>query len=150
MTKNIDSDQTIPCGAVWSGSALFLLDQSIFILSLFKVYNILNTIWNIVRRKYFDTASNGKINPSSRLVALGLTALWDSVLVYIGLFPREERKKREMIDERKNVQTTPPAPSASEVGPRPTLIQISRTLWHWKFIQHHRTTDHPSSMFETL
>ena len=33
-------------------------------------------------------------------------------------------KKREMIDERKNVQTIPPVPAASTVGPRPTIIQI--------------------------
>ena len=50
------------------------------------------------------------------------------------------RKKRETIDERKNVQTPPPAPSASAVGPCPTLIQISRTPWHWKFTQNHRIT----------
>ena len=29
-----------------------------------------------------------------------------------------------MIDESKNVQTTPPAPTASAVGPCPTVIQI--------------------------
>ena len=41
------------------------------------------------------------------LVVLGLKALWDSISVYIGPSPRErERKKSEMIDERKNVQTT--------------------------------------------
>ena len=34
----------------------------------------------------------------------------------------------------------PPAPTASAVGPCPTLIQISRTPRHWKFTQHHRTT----------
>ena len=31
----------------------------------------------------------------------------------------------------------PPAPTASAVGPCPTLIQISRTPRHWKFTQHH-------------
>ena len=48
-----------------------------------------------------------------------------------------------MIDERKNVQTTPPAPTAGAVGPCPTLIQISRTPRQWKFTQHHRTTRRP-------
>ena len=38
------------------------------------------------------------------LVSLGLTALWDSILVYIKPSPSEGEKKREMIDERKNVQ----------------------------------------------
>ena len=30
----------------------------------------------------------------------------------------------------------PPAPTASIVGPCPTLFQVSRTLQHWKFTQH--------------
>ena len=33
-----------------------------------------------------------------------------------------------------------PAPTASAVGPCPTIIQISRTPRHWKFTQHHHTT----------
>ena len=53
-----------------------------------------------------------------------------------------------MIDERKNVQTTPPAPTASAVGPFPTLIQISRTPRLCKFTQHHRTTRSPLQTME--
>ena len=37
----------------------------------------------------------------------------------------------------------PPAPTASTVGPCPTLIQISRTPRHWRFTQHHRITRLP-------
>ena len=37
----------------------------------------------------------------------------------------------------------PPAPTASVVGPCPTLIQVSRTPRHWKFTQRHRTTRPP-------
>ena len=37
----------------------------------------------------------------------------------------------------------PPAPTASAVGPCPTIIQISRTPRHWKFTQHLRTTRPP-------
>ena len=37
----------------------------------------------------------------------------------------------------------PPAPTASAVSPCPTIIKISRTPWHWKFTQHHRTTRPP-------
>ena len=37
----------------------------------------------------------------------------------------------------------PPAPTASAVGPCPTLIQTSRTPRTWKFIQDHRTTRPP-------
>ena len=60
--------------------------------------------------------------------------------------PKKGRRKREMTDERKNVQTTPPAPTASVVGPCPTWIQVSRTPRHWKFTQHHHTT-RPSPIF---
>ena len=41
------------------------------------------------------------------LVVLGLTALRDSISVYIGPSPKEREKDGEMIDESKNVQTTP-------------------------------------------
>ena len=34
------------------------------------------------------------------------------------------RKRREKIADSKNVQTAPPAPTASVIGPCPTLIQI--------------------------
>ena len=37
----------------------------------------------------------------------------------------------------------PPAPTASATGPCPTIIQISRTPRHWKFIQHLSTTRPP-------
>ena len=37
----------------------------------------------------------------------------------------------------------PPAPTASAVGPCPTLIQTSRTPRTWKFIQDHRTIRPP-------
>ena len=37
----------------------------------------------------------------------------------------------------------PPAPTASAIGPCPTIIQISRTPRHWKFTQLLRTTRPP-------
>ena len=37
---------------------------------------------------------------------------------------QREGERRERIDESKNVQTTPPAPTASAIGPCPTVIQI--------------------------
>ena len=37
----------------------------------------------------------------------------------------------------------PPAPTASTIGPCPTVIQVSRTPQHWKFTQHLRTTRPP-------
>ena len=36
------------------------------------------------------------------------------------------RKRREKIDESKNVQTTPPAPPASATGPCPTIQIVGR------------------------
>ena len=41
------------------------------------------------------------------LVVLGLTALWDSISVYIRQSPREQEKEEKMTDKWKNVQTTP-------------------------------------------
>ena len=40
------------------------------------------------------------------------------------LLPKSGRERRERIDENKNVQTIPSAPTASAVGPCPTVIQI--------------------------
>ena len=37
---------------------------------------------------------------------------------------QEEGERGERIDESKNVQTTPPAPTASTIGPCPTVIKI--------------------------
>ena len=53
--------------------------------------------------------NNTKKEIENQLVVLRLTALWDSISVYIRPSPREREKfkKREMIDERKKVQTTP-------------------------------------------
>ena len=61
---------------------------------------------------------------------------WSSETVFqsiSGLLPERGRQEREVIDERKNVPTTPPAPTARAVGSCPTIIQISRTPRHWKF-----------------
>ena len=37
----------------------------------------------------------------------------------------------------------PTAPTESTIGPCPTVSQVSRTPWHWKFTQHLRTTRPP-------
>ena len=60
--------------------------------------------------------------------------------------PERGERKEEMIDERKMSKQLPPAPAASAVGPYPALIQISRTPWHWKCTQHHRTTLPPQGL----
>ena len=79
------------------------------------------------------------------VVCLGLTTvgLFQSIS---GRLPERRRKKRGLIREKKNVQTTPPVPTASAVGRCPTIIQISRIPRLWKFTQHHFTTDHSHSL----
>ena len=42
----------------------------------------------------------------------------------------------------------PPATTVSAVDPCPTVIEISRTPWLWKFTQHHRTTRPPPTAVE--
>ena len=43
---------------------------------------------------------------------------------------QRERKKRKKIDERKMSKQPPPAPTASAIGPCPTIILISGTPRH--------------------
>ena len=54
-----------------------------------------------------------------------------------------------MIVESENIQTTLLEPTASAIGPCPTIIQISRTPRHWKFTQDHRTTRPPTKWCHT-
>ena len=59
------------------------------------------------------------------LVVLGLTALWDSISVYIGPSPKErEKEERKDRGEEKCPNNPLPAPTASAIGPCPTIIQI--------------------------
>ena len=50
------------------------------------------------------------------LVGLALLALLDSISVFIGPSPREGETRR---------QQSPPASTATRIGPCPTIIQIS-------------------------
>ena len=78
------------------------------------------------------------------LVVLGLTALWDSISVYIGPSPKERDKEEKRIDESKNVQKTPTRTYCKCSRPLPYCNQNCRTPRHWKFTQNHRTTRPPS------
>ena len=53
------------------------------------------------------------------------------------------RKRRERIDESKNVQTTPTRTYCKCSRPLPYCNPNCRTPRHWKFTQHHRTTRPP-------
>ena len=48
----------------------------------------------------------------------------DSISVNIGPIPTKREKDKEMIDERKIIQTILPAPTESTVDPCPTVNQI--------------------------
>ena len=54
-----------------------------------------------------------------------------------------QRRRKKWWTRVKMSKQPPPAPTASTVGPCPTISQISRTPRHWKSTQHHRTTRHP-------
>ena len=70
---------------------------------------------------------------TDELGLVGCLGFNDPLRQYFSLYravSQRGRKKRQKIDKRKNVQTSPPAPTASAIGPCPTIIQISRTPRH--------------------
>ena len=73
------------------------------------------------------------------LVVLGLRPFETVFQSISGRLPERGRKKREMIDERKNVRTTPSRTYCKRRTPR-----------HWKFTQHHRTTRPSPELQETV
>ena len=56
---------------------------------------------------------------------------------------QREGERRERIDESKNVQTTPTRTYCKCNRPLPYYNPNCRTPRHWKFTQHHRTTQPP-------
>ena len=60
-----------------------------------------------------------------------------------GRLPERGRKRRERIEENKNVQTTPTRTYCKRNRPLPYDHSNCRTPRHWKFTQHHRTTRPP-------
>ena len=55
-----------------------------------------------------------------------------------------------MVDESKNVQTTPTRTDCKRSRPLPYFNPNCRTPWHWKFTQHHRTTRPPPPIITQL
>ena len=84
------------------------------------------------------------------LVVLGLTAFETVFQSISDRLPERGRKKKEMIDKRKNVQTTPTCTYSKSRRPLPYPIQISRTPRHWKFTQHHRKSNKKDDGREVL
>ena len=65
-----------------------------------------------------------------------------------GRLPKRGRKRRERIDENKNVQTTPTRTYCKCSRPLSYCNSNCRTPRHWKFTQHHRTTQTPQTPVE--
>ena len=63
--------------------------------------------------------------------------------LYRAVSQKRGRKRREWIDESKNVQTTPTRTYCKCSRPLPYCNPNCRTPQHWKFTQHHRTTRPP-------
>ena len=61
---------------------------------------------------------------TEHLVVLGLTALSDNISVYIGPSPKEREKEEKGYMRVKMSKPSPPAPTASAIGPCPTVIKI--------------------------
>ena len=57
-----------------------------------------------------------------------------------GRLPKRGRNRKERIDESKNVQTTPTRTHCMCSRPLPYYYPNCRTPQHWKFTQHHQTT----------
>ena len=62
---------------------------------------------------------------------------------------QREGEKGEKIEESKNVQTTPPAPTASAVGPCPTVIKIVGRSGTGSLPSIIALPDHPLKIFES-
>ena len=74
----------------------------------------------------------------------GLKRPFETVFQFIsGRLSERGSKKIEMIDERKNVQTTSTRTYCKHSRPLPYYNPNCRTPRHWKFIQDHRTTRTP-------
>ena len=74
------------------------------------------------------------------LVVLSLTALETVCQSISGSLPKRGRKRRERIDESKNIQTTPTCTYCKCSRPLSYCNPNCRTPWHWKVTHHHRTT----------
>ena len=63
---------------------------------------------------------------------------------------QREGERRERIVESKNVQTTPTRTYCKCSRPLPYFNPSCRTPRHWKFTQHHRTTQPPPLFLEII
>ena len=79
-------------------------------------------------------------NPVGWLVVFGFNGPLRQYFSLYRAVSQREGERGERIDESKNVQTTPTRTYCKRNRPLPYCYQNCRTPRHWKFTQHHRTT----------
>ena len=90
--------------------------------------------------------NQGTCNTSTGLVGFGFNGhLRQYFSLYRAVSQREGERGEKRIDESKNVQTTPTRTCCKRSRPLPYCNPNCRTPRHWKFTQHHRTTQPPPS-----
>ena len=95
-----------------------------------RKYNINANLVRTIEQLYDKATSAVQINGSIGWL-VGCFGFNGPLRQYFSLYravSHREGDRRERIDESKNVQTTPTAPTASTVGPCPTVIQFSRRM----------------------
>ena len=97
-----------------------------------------------VSTPYFNSAARAShFELVGWLVVLGLRPFETVFQSISGRLPKRGRKRRERIEESKNVQTTPTRTYCKRNRPLPYYHPNCRTPRHWKFTQDHRTTRPP-------
>ena len=73
---------------------------------------------------------------------------------YFSLYQTISQREGEGVEKGqrrvKMSKQPPPAPTASAIGPCPTIIQTVRTPRQWKFTQDHRTTRPPQCVLKDI
>ena len=131
MANSVDPDQTASSEAVWSWSALFVetyLSQYIEFVRYLVV----------VRNGHFSSQRPAFV---FLLKVFGLTALLDSISVYIETSFRE-REKKKLTDERKKCQKKKKKKKATRTDckrskPLSYYYLNQQDAPHWKLTQHH-------------
>ena len=100
-------------------------------------------VHNILSNREFIVRVGPTLSEAHNQWLVGCFGLNGPLRQYFNLYRSvslREGERREMIDESKMSKQPPPTSTINAVGPCPIIIQISRTPRHWKFTQHHRTT----------
>ena len=114
------------------------------IFSLVYHFSFLSpSLWETARYrlKYCLKGPLSPTQPIGWLVDFGLNG---PLRQYFSL-PKRGRKRKERIDERKNVQTTPTRTYCKRSRPLPYYNPNCRMPRYWKFTQHNQSTNQPFS-----